>query len=244
VLVTGPTGSGKTTTLYSALNTVNDVALKIITTEDPVEYDIEGIVQVPINEEIGVTYSACLRSILRQDPDVILVGEIRDADTARIAIEASLTGHLVFSTLHTNDAPSAIIRLIDIGVEPFLLAATVETIVAQRLVRRVCAACRLEYTPDEAVLRELAIREEDVRGKKFARGKGCEKCHGSGYSGRLALYEILVASDRLKQMILDGKSVDSIRLAAREEGMRTLRESGLLAIGDGETTVEEVLRET
>lgn len=244
VLVTGPTGSGKTTTLYSALNAVNEVGLKIITTEDPVEYDIEGIVQVPINEEIGVTYSACLRSILRQDPDVILVGEIRDADTARIAIEASLTGHLVFSTLHTNDAPSAITRLVDIGVEPFLLAATIEAIVAQRLVRRVCRACRLEYTPDEAVLRELSLREEDVRGKKFARGKGCDKCHGSGYSGRLALYEILVASDRLKQMILDGKSVDAIRLAAREEGMRTLRESGLLAIGDGDTTVEEVLRET
>ncbi len=244
VLVTGPTGSGKTTTLYSALNAVNDVGLKIITTEDPVEYDIEGIVQVPINDEIGVTYAACLRSILRQDPDVILVGEIRDAETARIAIEASLTGHLVFSTLHTNDAPSAITRLIDIGVEPFLLSATLEAIVAQRLVRRVCASCRIEYAPDEAVLRELSLAEGDVRGKKFARGKGCEKCHGSGYSGRLALYELLLASDRVKQMILDGKSVDAIRLAAREDGMRTLRESGLLAIGDGLTTVEEILRET
>jgi len=244
VLVTGPTGSGKTTTLYSALNFANDPALKIITTEDPVEYDLEGIVQVQINEEVGVTYAACLRSILRQDPDVILVGEIRDKDTAQIAVEASLTGHLVFSTLHTNDAPLAITRLVDIGVEPFLIAATLEGVVAQRLVRRICPRCKEYYEPSVDVLRELELTKAQVEGKKFAYGKGCAHCNGTGYRGRVAIYEFMVASDPIKTLIMDRASTSDIRNVARQEGMRTLRETGLLAMFDGVTTVEEIIRET
>ncbi len=244
VLVTGPTGSGKTTTLYSALNEANDVGRKIITTEDPVEYDLEGIIQVQINDEIGVTYASCLRSILRQDPDMILVGEIRDHETAQIAVEASLTGHVVFSTLHTNDAPSAVTRMIDIGCEPFLLSATLEAIVAQRLVRKICNECRVDYEPTEAVLKELELEATDVQGVKFAHGKGCEECHFSGYRGRMAVFEIMLISERIRNMIIEGKSMDDLREAGRQEGMRTLRESGLLAIFDGKTSVEEVLRET
>ncbi len=244
ILVTGPTGSGKTTTLYSALNEANDIAVKIITTEDPVEYDLAGIVQVQINEEIGVTYSRCLRSILRQDPDMILVGEIRDRETAGIAIEAALTGHVVFSTVHTNDAPLAVTRMIDVGVEPFLLAATLEAIVAQRLVRRVCTNCKVMYDPSDEVLMELSLKPQDVVGKQFAYGKGCEVCHFTGMRGRTAIFEILEMSDRLREMILDGAATDAIRSAAREQGMRSLRDAGLLAIFDGVTTVEEVLRET
>jgi type IV pilus assembly protein PilB len=244
ILVTGPTGSGKTTTLYSALNEANDIAVKIITTEDPVEYDLAGIVQVQINDEIGVTYSRCLRAILRQDPDMILVGEIRDKETAGIAIEAALTGHVVFSTVHTNDAPLAVTRMIDVGVEPFLLAATLEAIVAQRLVRRVCTQCKVLYDPSDEVLMELSLKPQDVVGKQFAYGKGCEACHFTGMKGRTAIFEILEMSDRLREMILDGAATDQIRLAAKEQGMRTLRDAGLLAIFDGVTTVEEVLRET
>ncbi len=244
ILVTGPTGSGKTTTLYSALNHANDISMKIITTEDPVEYDLEGIVQVQINEEVGVTYSACLRSILRQDPDMILVGEIRDRDTAQIAIEASLTGHVVFSTLHTNDAPLAVTRLVDIGVEPFLIAATLEAVVAQRLVRRICPECRTLYEPSVEILRELDLGRDQVGDRKFAYGKGCKNCNGTGYRGRLAIFEIMVVSDTVKDLIMDRASNSVIRSTAREEGMQTLRESGLLAIFDGSTTVEEVLRET
>ncbi len=244
ILVTGPTGSGKTTTLYSALNEANDPQVKIITTEDPVEYDLAGIIQVQINEEIGVTYSRCLRSILRQDPDMILVGEIRDKETAAIAIEAALTGHIVFSTVHTNDAPLAVTRMIDVGVEPFLLAATLEAIVAQRLVRRVCTGCKVLYDPSDEVLMELSLKPQDVVGKQFAYGKGCEACHFTGMKGRTAIFEILEMSDRLREMILDGAATDAIRLAAKEQGMRSLRDAGLLAIFDGVTTVEEVLRET
>jgi len=244
ILVTGPTGSGKTTTLYSALNQANDVSMKIITTEDPVEYDLEGIVQVQINEEIGVTYAACLRSILRQDPDMILVGEIRDKETAQISIEASLTGHVVFSTLHTNDAPLAITRLVDIGVEPFLIAATLEGVVGQRLVRRVCTECKTWYEPSVAILRELEVPAEQVAGKKFAYGKGCTACNGTGYRGRMAIFEIMIVSDAVRELIMDKAPTSRIRDLARREGMRTLRESGLLAIFDGVTTVEEVLRET
>jgi type IV pilus assembly protein PilB len=244
ILVTGPTGSGKTTTLYSALNEANDPAVKIITTEDPVEYDLAGIIQVQINEEIGVTYSRCLRAILRQDPDMILVGEIRDKETASIAIEAALTGHVVFSTVHTNDAPLAVTRMIDVGVEPFLLAATLEAIVAQRLVRRVCTGCKVLYDPSDEVLMELSLKPQDVVGKQFAYGKGCEACHFTGMKGRTAIFEILEISDRLREMILDGAATDAIRLAAKEQGMRSLRDAGLLAIFDGVTTVEEVLRET
>jgi type IV pilus assembly protein PilB len=244
VLVTGPTGSGKTTTLYSCLNSVNDVGTKIITTEDPVEYELEGVVQIQVNEEIGVTYSTCLRSILRQDPDIILVGEIRDLETSSIAVEASLTGHLVFSTLHTNDAPLAVTRLLDLGVEAFLVSATVEAIVAQRLVRRVCTNCRVRFEPSAEVLQELEMRPEDVAGKEFAYGRGCPTCNGTGYKGRMAIFEFMILSETLRQMIIDHASSDAIRDQARREGMRTLRESGLLAIFDGLTTVEEVLRET
>jgi type IV pilus assembly protein PilB len=244
ILVTGPTGSGKTTTLYSALNEANDIQVKIITTEDPVEYDLAGIVQVQINEEIGVTYSRCLRSILRQDPDMILVGEIRDKETAGIAIEAALTGHVVFSTVHTNDAPLAVTRMIDVGVEPFLLAATLEAIVAQRLVRRVCTGCKVMYDPSDEVLMELSLKPQDVVGKQFAYGKGCEACHFTGMKGRTAIFEILEMSDRIREMILEGAATDAIRTTAREQGMRSLRDAGLLAIFDGVTTVEEVLRET
>jgi len=244
VLVTGPTGSGKTTTLYSALNEANDIARKIITTEDPVEYDLEGIIQIPIAEEIGVTYASCLRSILRHDPDVILVGEIRDRDTAQISIEAALTGHLVFSTLHTNDAPSAITRLVDIGIEPFLLAATLDGIVAQRLVRRICTSCRAYYEPTEDVLLELGLRPSDVEGVRFAMGRGCDECHGSGYRGRVGIFEILEITPRVREAILDEESTGGLNRLARESGMRTLRDEGLAAIYDGITTVEEIVRET
>ena len=244
ILVTGPTGSGKTTTLYSALNHANEIAIKIITTEDPVEYDLEGIVQVQINEDIGVTYASCLRSILRQDPDKILVGEIRDRETAQIAVEASLTGHVVFSTLHTNDAPLAITRLTDIGVEPFLMAATIEAVVGQRLVRRVCADCKEWYQPGVEVLRELQLDQAQVGDRKFAYGKGCKTCNGTGYRGRTALFEIMMVSSGIRELIMNRASVSEIRTLARQEGMRTLRESGLLSIFDGSTSVEEVLRET
>jgi len=244
VLVTGPTGSGKTTSLYSVLSEINSEEVKIITTEDPVEYDIDGIVQIPINDEIGVTYERVLRTILRQDPDIILIGEIRDRETARIAVEASLTGHLVFSTLHTNDAPSTITRMVDIGVEPFLLTATLETVVAQRLVRKVCNDCKQFYEPDEKVLNELNLEADEIVGKKFAYGKGCEACNYSGYKGRLAIYEIMPVSERIKHLVLSEASTQTIRETALEEGMRSLRDSGLLAIYDGVTSVEEVIRET
>ena len=244
MLVTGPTGSGKTTTLYSGLNFANDVGIKIITTEDPVEYELDGIVQVQVNEEIGVTYSRCLRSILRQDPDMILVGEIRDYETAQIAVEASLTGHVVFSTLHTNDAPLAITRMLDLGVEPFLVSATLEAVIAQRLVRTICNDCKVTYEPGTEVLMELGLRAEDIRGKHFAYGTGCENCHGSGYKGRTGIFEILVMSEALRQMVIEGVSSDAIREQALREGMGVLREAGLRAIFDGITTVEEVLRET
>ena len=244
ILVTGPTGSGKTTTLYSALNEANDVGIKIITTEDPVEYDLEGIVQVQINEDIDLTYGRCLRSILRQDPDKILVGEIRDDETARMAVEASLTGHVVFSTLHTNDAPSAVTRMVDIGVESFLLAATLEAVIAQRLVRRICPVCSTEYSPSPEVLAELNLTPREVKGRHFRYGKGCEACHHTGYKGRLAIFEILLVSERIRQRITENVSTDRIREAALEEGMRTLRDSGLLAIYDGITTVEEIIRAT
>ena len=244
VLVTGPTGSGKTTTLYAALNAANREEVKIITVEDPVEYDLEGIIQIPVNDEIGVNYARVLRTILRQDPDKILVGEIRDEETARVAIEASLTGHVVFSTLHTNDAPSAITRMLDIGVEPYLLTATLELVVAQRLVRRICSDCRTMYEPEDKVLLELGLRKDDVVGKKFAYGKGCEACNHTGFRGRLAIFELMGCTEPIKNMILDSAPTGRLREQARREGMRSLRDSGLLAIYDGQTTVEEVLRET
>lgn len=244
ILVTGPTGSGKTTTLYSALAECNTLDVKIITTEDPVEYDLDGIVQVQIMEEIGTTFAACLRAILRQDPDKILVGEIRDLETSQIAVEASLTGHIVFSTLHTNDAPSAVTRLVDLGLEPFLITATLEGIIAQRLVRRICLDCKDPYDPNDEELYELELTRADVADQKFFFGKGCKKCNGSGYKGRLALFEFFLASDRIKAMIMDMASTAELRVAAKEDGMRTLREAGLLHIYDGITTIEEVVHST
>ena len=244
VLVTGPTGSGKTTTLYSALSELNDIEDKLITTEDPVEYDIDGIVQVPIDAEIGNTFAACLRSILRQDPDRILVGEIRDVETAEIAVQASLTGHMVFSTLHTNDAPSTVTRLRDMGVPPFLITATVEAILAQRLVRRICGNCREEIVPGADVLADLELTTEETVGKKFYRGKGCEKCNRTGYKGRLGLFELLIMSDDLRDMVMRNASTEDLREAARKGGMVTLRESGMQGIFGGLTTAEEVIRET
>ena len=244
VLVTGPTGSGKTTTLYSMLNKSNEPTMKIITTEDPVEYDLEGIVQVPINDEIGVSYAAVLRTILRQDPDIILVGETRDLETAKIAIEASLTGHLVFTTLHTNDAPSAVVRLVDLGVEPYLLAATLNAIVAQRLIRRVCKSCRKTYEPGPEIAAQLELDPAELAGKKFAFGEGCEECARTGYKGRVALFEILVITPRLRRAILENWPQGKLRELALEEGMVNLRQAGVRRVFEGVTTVEEVVRET
>ncbi len=244
VLITGPTGSGKTTTLYAMLQEANSPDLKIITTEDPVEYEIEGIVQVPVNHEIGVTYAAVLRTILRQDPDKILVGEIRDEETASVAVEASLTGHTVFSTIHTNDAPSTITRLVDMGIQPFLISATLEAVVAQRLVRRICPSCREAYQPDEDLLRELGPDGAQFEGATLYYGKGCDECHHTGYRGRMGIFEVLRVDAGIKRSILSGGSSNELRDAARASGMRSLRESGLNAVLEGVTTIEEVLRET
>jgi type IV pilus assembly protein PilB len=244
VLVTGPTGSGKTTTLYSALSELNEIDDKLITTEDPVEYDIDGIIQVPIDAEIGNTFAACLRAILRQDPDRILVGEIRDVETAEIAVQASLTGHMVFSTLHTNDAPATVTRLRDMGVPPFLITATVEAILAQRLVRRICSNCREEIVPGADVLADLELTSDQIVGKKFYRGKGCEKCNRTGYKGRKGLFELLIMNDELRDMVMRNASTEDLREAARRNGMVTLRDSGMESIFAGETTADEVIRET
>jgi len=244
VIVTGPTGSGKTTTLYSALRELNDISSKLITAEDPVEYDIDGIIQCQIKPDIELTLGRILRSMLRQDPDTILVGEIRDKETAEIAVQASLTGHLVFSTLHTNDAPSAIARLLDLGLEPFLVTATLEGIVAQRLVRRICLNCKEQYTPSEEQLMELELKPEDVVGRKFYYGKGCENCNNTGYRGRQGIYEIMLLDDEMRDMIIKHASTQLLRIEARKRGMRTLRLAGLMAIYDGVTTIEEVVRET
>ncbi len=244
VLVTGPTGSGKTTTLYSALNELNSIEDKIITTEDPVEYDIDGIVQVPIDPGIGNTFANCLRSILRQDPDKILVGEIRDLETAEIAVQASLTGHLVFSTLHTNDAPSTITRLKDMGIPTFLITATVEAILAQRLVRKVCKNCREEYTPSQEVIDDLELTAEEVRTHKFYRGAGCEVCNNTGYKGRVGLFELLMMTNELRDLIMQNAQTEEIRRAAEKQGMVSLRRAGLDACLNGITTPDEVIRET
>jgi type IV pilus assembly protein PilB len=244
VLVTGPTGSGKTTTLYACLNAVNDISQKIITTEDPVEYELPGIIQVPIKADIGVTYAKCLRAILRQDPDKILVGEIRDRETAEIAIEAALTGHLVFSTLHTQDAPSTIARLVEMDIEPFLLSATIEAIIAQRLVRCICTRCKEAYTPTEEEIYEIGLTPDEVRGRQFYFGRGCEYCKSIGYKGRNAIYEIMRLNAGLRDLIIAGKSTEVVRSAAREGGMHDLRDAGLLKVFDGITTIEEVVRET
>jgi len=244
VVVTGPTGSGKTTTLYAALNELNEVSEKILTSEDPVEYDIDGLIQCQINEGVGLTFARCLRSFLRQDPDIILVGEMRDLETAQISVQSSLTGHLVFSTLHTNDAPSSIARLLDLGLEPFLVTATLEAIVAQRLVRTICQHCKEEYSPTEEMLLGLDLVPEDVAGRVFYHGRGCDNCRGTGYSGRLAIFEIMTLDDELRDMVIAHRSANALRRVARKRGMRTLRESGLLAIYDGMTTIEEVENQT
>ena len=244
VLVTGPTGSGKTTTLYAALVELNKVEDKLITTEDPVEYDIDGIVQCPINSSIGVTFAACLRAILRQDPDKILVGEIRDLETAEIAIQASLTGHLVFSTLHTNDAPSTITRLKNMGVPSFLITATLEAILAQRLVRRICDKCKEETSLTPELLSELELEAKDIAGKKVYKGRGCDHCNNTGYRGRVGLYELLSVNDEIKDLIIESASTELLRDAARRNGMVPLRDAGLERAFEGLTTIEEVIRET
>ena len=244
VLVTGPTGSGKTTTLYAALNELNVITDKVITTEDPVEYDLDGIIQIPIDAAIGNTFAHCLRSILRQDPDKILVGEIRDLETAEIAVQASLTGHMVFSTLHTNDAPGTVTRLRDMGLPPFLLTATMEAVLAQRLVRKICPDCREETVPNTEILADLDLSPDDVIGKKFYRGRGCAMCNNTGFKGRVGLFELMSMNDQLRDMINRGCSTSDLRSAALQSGMRPLRASGLDKIYAGITTIEEVIRET
>jgi len=244
VLVTGPTGSGKTTTLYAALSEMNAVTKKLMTTEDPVEYDIDGIIQMPIDADIGNTFAQCLRSILRQDPDIILVGEIRDKETADIAVQASLTGHLVFSTLHTNDAPSTVTRLRDMGIPSFLITATVQAILAQRLVRTICKDCREQFTPELEQLHELELTPEMVTGRNFYRGQGCVSCSNTGYRGRTAVHEFMIMTDELRALINHGASVGELRDAAAKGGMFTLRQAGMQKIYSGLTTIEEVVRET
>jgi type IV pilus assembly protein PilB len=244
VIVTGPTGSGKTTTLYSALNELNEITEKILTAEDPVEYDIDGLCQVQINAEVGLTFAAALRSFLRQDPDIILVGETRDLETARIGVQASLTGHLVFTTLHTNDAPSSIARLLDLGLENFLITATLEGILAQRLVRKICARCKQAYTPTEEELMRLSLTPEDLEGRQLYRGAGCDYCNHSGYKGRMGLFEIMVFDDDLRELVMQEASTQVLRAEAQKRGMRTLRQGGLLALYDGLTTIDEVVKET
>ena len=244
VIVTGPTGCGKTTTLYSALIELNSIERKIITTENPVEYDIDGLIQVQMRPDIGLTFARCLRSILRQDPDIILVGEVRDLETAEIAVQASLTGHLVFSTVHANDAPSVIARLVDLGLETFLITATLEGVVAQRLVRRICQNCKSPFEPTEEMLLELGLTLNDVKGKQICYGKGCEQCNNTGYRGRMAIFEIMVLTDELRDLIMNQASTNVLRTVARKNGMKLLRENGLSAIYDGLTTIEEVVRGT
>ncbi|MFM8718179.1 MAG: GspE/PulE family protein, partial [Chthoniobacterales bacterium] len=244
IIVTGPTGSGKTTTLYACLREINDPQSKLLTAEDPVEYDIDGIMQVPINEAIGLDFARALRAFLRQDPDRILVGETRDLETAQIAIQASLTGHLVFTSLHTNDSTGAITRLIDMGVEPFLISASLELIVAQRLVRRICPKCVEPYEPTEDELMLLGLSAHEVGDKKFFKGRGCDDCNETGYKGRKAIFETLRIGDTLREMINQRAPGVVLRQKAIELGMRTLREEGLDAIFSGETSVEEVLKYT
>ncbi len=243
-IVTGPTGSGKTTTLYSALREVNTEDMKILTAEDPVEYEVEGIMQVPINHQVGLTFAAALRSFLRQDPDTIMVGEIRDLETAQIAVQASLTGHVVLSTLHTNDAPGAVTRLIDMGLEPFLISASLEGILAQRLLRRVCKSCRTAYEPDKDVVNMLDVDALEISNKKFYFGKGCPECNRSGYRGRQGLFELMSINDNIRTLITQKAPTLVLKQKAIESGMRPLREDGLRCIFDGLTTIEEVLKYT
>ena len=243
-IVTGPTGSGKTTTLYSCLRKINTLDSKLLTAEEPVEYDLEGIVQVPVNENIGLTFARVLRAFLRQDPDRIMVGETRDLETAQIAIQASLTGHLVFTTLHTNDAPGAITRLIDMGVEPFLISSTLEAVLGQRLLRSICLNCRTSYEPNTNTLDQLGLGRRDLGDKKFYYGKGCDACNQTGYKGRKGIYELMRISDPLRELINERAPTVTLKQKATELGMITLRQDGLRSVFDGDTTVEEVLKYT
>jgi len=244
IVVTGPTGAGKTTTLYSCLKLINSIENKVITTEDPVEYNIDGLIQISIKENIGLTFARCLRHILRQDPDKVMVGEIRDLETAQIAVQASLTGHLVLTTLHTNDAPEGITRLIDMGLEPFLITSTLEMVVAQRLVRKLCPYCKEPFIPGQEALAELGINKEQMAGKQFFYGKGCSVCNFTGYKGRTGIFEILLLNDEIRNLIISRAPTVMIRQKAREQGMTILRESGLQKIFDGITTIEEVAKVT
>ena len=244
MLVTGPTGSGKNTTLYAALSELNGEEVNICTVEDPVECNISGINQFQVSTGAGFAFSTALRSLLRQDPDIIMVGEVRDEATASISVQAALTGHLVLSTLHTNDAPSTVTRIIEIGVEPFLLAATLEAIVAQRLVRTICPKCKETYAPSEESLMELGLLPKDVEGKTFYYGRGCDQCNQTGYRGRTALYEIMKIGSRLREAIIERKSTAVLRAEAQSAGMRTLRDAGILKVFDGLTTIEEVVKQT
>jgi len=245
ILVTGPTGSGKTTSLYSMLSRINSPDKNILTIEDPIEYQLKGIGQIPVNAKVGLTFASGLRSIVRQDPDVILVGEIRDLETAEIAIQAALTGHLVFSTLHTNDSASAVTRLIDMGIEPFLVTSSVNAIVAQRLTRKICPNCRQQYFPESESLLEVGL-SQDMLGREgyLWRGAGCKECINTGYKGRTGIYEILLMSDAIKTTILKTSDSNIIKKQAIEEGLHTLREDGARKVEDGVTTIEEVLRVT
>ncbi|HEX4139739.1 MAG TPA: ATPase, T2SS/T4P/T4SS family [Candidatus Methylacidiphilales bacterium] len=243
-IVTGPTGSGKTTTLYACLNRINTSDSKLLTAEEPVEYEIEGIQQVPINEGIGLTFARALRAFLRQDPDRIMVGETRDLETAQIAIQASLTGHLVFTTLHTNDAPGAVARLIDMGVEPFLISSSLEAVLGQRLVRKICTSCRQPYEPSEAILRQIGLTIHDIGDKNFYYGAGCSECNNTGYKGRKGIYELLDITEPIRELITQRAPSQVIRQKAIEQGMSTLRADGLRSIFEGETTIEEVLKYT
>jgi len=243
-IVTGPTGSGKTTTLYSCLRKINTVDSKLLTAEDPVEYEIDGIIQVPINDTIGMTFARILRAFLRQDPDRILVGETRDTETAQISIQASLTGHLVFTTLHTNDSTGAVTRLVDMGVEPFLISASLECVLAQRLIRKICPNCRTAYEPTETVLQSLGLSVHDIGDKNFFYGKGCDNCNNTGYKGRKGIYELLKITDPMRELINARAPGVVMRQKAIELGMTTLREDGLRSIYEGETTIEEVIKYT
>lgn len=244
MLVTGPTGSGKSTSLYAFLSSINSVQKRIITIEEPVEYEIKGINQIPVRSDIGLTFAVGLRHILRQDPNVIMVGEIRDLETAEIAIRAALTGHLVFSTLHTNDAPSAFTRLIDMGIEPFLVASSVEAIMAQRLVRTICPHCKTEQNVERDYLLKIGFPEEDIHTTKFYKGVGCEECRQLGYQGRTGIYELLVVTDPIRSLVMNRAPSTAIAAKAVELGMRTLRQDGWKKVKDGITTIEEVLRVT
>ena len=243
-IVTGPTGSGKTTTLYSCLRKINTIDSKLLTAEEPVEYDLEGIVQVPVNEAIGLTFARILRAFLRQDPDRIMVGETRDLETAQIAIQASLTGHLVFTTLHTNDAPGAITRLIDMGVEPFLISSTLEAVLGQRLLRRICTNCRTAYQPSHGILGQLEISRADIGAKHFFYGEGCDICNQTGYKGRIGIYELMRINDPIRELINQRAPTVVLKQKAIELGMKTLRLDGLRSIFAGDTTIEEVLKYT